>query len=162
MPITEAQEIGQVEAQRRAHAQNKRYPLLINVDDGRLVPNVPQLGGRTEIRAQDGRLLRTAILAHPRYRVYMGDPKAPLEERMRLLATSGFGVHNPVIDPDAPRNAVVAESFDISKASKQELVAFAEKQYGTTLDPNKHHATLRAEVRQLAANAGDLAGDLAG
>ena len=32
------------------NAQNRKRPMLINIDDGRLMPNVPRLGGRPEVR----------------------------------------------------------------------------------------------------------------
>jgi hypothetical protein len=37
------------------------------------------------------------------------------------------------------------------------LIAFAASEYGVTLDPSTHHNKMRAELRRLAAEAGNLA-----
>ena len=125
--ITDAQEA--VLAARRAQtAQDKRNPFLIHVDDGRLMPNVARLRG------------------HAKYRVFTGSPKATPEERMAWLRSMGNGTPLPTEDP-----------FDIGTASVAELIAFAASEYGVTLDPSTHHNKMRAELRRLAAETGNLA-----
>ena len=125
--ITDAQEAA-LAARRAQTAQDKRNPFLIHVDDGRLMPNVARLRG------------------HPKYRVFTGSPKATPEERMVWLRSMGNGIPLPTEDP-----------FDIGTASVAELIAFAASEYGVTLDPSTHHNKMRAELRRLAAEAGNLA-----
>lgn len=125
--ITDAQEAA-IAARRAQTSQDKRNPFLIHVDDGRLMPNVPRLRG------------------HAKYRVFTGSPKATPEERMAWLRSMGNGTPLPTEDP-----------FDIGTASVAELIAFAASEYGVTLDPSTHHNKMRAELRRLAAEAGNLA-----
>lgn len=125
--ITDAQEAA-IAARRAQTAQDKRNPFLIHVDDGRLMPNVARLRG------------------HAKYRVFTGSPKATPEERMAWLRSMGNGTPLPTEDP-----------FDIGTASVAELIAFAASEYGVTLDPSTHHNKMRAELRRLAAEAGNLA-----
>lgn len=127
--ITEAQE-ATIAAQRAKVSQDKRFPFLINVDDGRLLPNVPPLR------------------KHPKYRVFTGSPKATPGECQAWLRSMG-GESAP-LTADAP-------VFDIGKATVEEMVGFAATEYGVTLDPTLHHNKLRAELRRLAAEAGNLA-----
>ena len=125
--ITDAQEAA-LAARRAQTAQDKRNPFLIHVDDGRLMPNVARLRG------------------HAKYRVFTGSPKATPEERMAWLRSMGNGTPLPTEDP-----------FDIGTASVAELIAFAASEYGVTLDPSTHHNKMRAALRRLAAEAGNLA-----
>lgn len=125
--ITDAQEAA-LAARRAQTAQDKRNPFLIHVDDGRLMPNVARLRG------------------HAKYRVFTGSPKATPEERMAWLRSMGNGTPLPTEDP-----------FDIGTASVAELIAFAASEYGVTLDPSTHHNKMRAELRRLAAETGNLA-----
>jgi hypothetical protein len=113
---------------RARQRQDKTHPLLINAQDGRLMPNVPRI--------------RNNKKSH--YVVYTGDPKATLESRMRWLKTLSTNGARRVIDTseDAP--------FDIGKASKQELVDFAIAEYQITLDVNTDHRKLRGQVKTLA------------
>jgi len=135
------------------NAQNRKRPLLINIDDGRLMPNVPRLGGRAEVRDnQTGRVLEPAIPPHAKYRVYMGDPKAPLEERLRILKVGMGAELAPIFDTQP-----AAQPFDIATASAEELVAFAQQQYGMSLSPNTPVHLLRGRVKAAAEKANDLA-----
>lgn len=139
----------------RVQAQDKRNPFLINVNDGRLVPNVG--------------LLRK----DPNYRVYFGAPDASLQARMHILATQGLGDRTPIVVEDsstlfqngavvaATNAAVVAATdtrgpFDIHRASVTELVDFALANYNEQLDATTHKATLKAQVRALAKARGEL------
>lgn len=125
--ITDAQEAA-LAARRAQTAQDKRNPFLIHVDDGRLMPNVARLRG------------------HAKYRVFTGPPKATPEERMAWLRSMGNGTPVPTDEP-----------FDIGTASVSDMIAFAASEYGVTLDPSLHHNKMRAELRRLAAEAGNLA-----
>lgn len=131
--ITEEQEAAVSDARARAR-QDKRIPFLIHMDDARLIPNVEKLR------------------KHPKYRIYTGPVGAGEAERKAWLnSMSGNG---------AMHRAVVTESkpFDISKATVDELVAFASDQYGVLLDPKEHHNKLRSQLRKLAETHGDLKG----
>lgn len=125
--ITDAQEAA-IAARRAQTQQDKRNPFLIHVDDGRLMPNVARLRG------------------HEKYRVFTGSPKATPEERMAWLRSMGNGTPVPTDEP-----------FDIGTATVPEMIAFAASEYGVTLDPSTHHNKMRAELRRLAAEAGNLA-----
>lgn len=172
--IDDALEVSMSEAYRARNRQNAKDPLLINLKDGRLIPNVPQLGGRKEKRDGTGKVIQTGIVPHPDYRIYRGDPRASKSERMRILATQGAIEGAPVL----PGRAQVVDSsvladvvnsaplishpdFDIAKASREHLVAFALEQYNIALDTDPanptHMSTLRSQVRALAQGQGDLA-----
>lgn len=125
--ITDAQEAA-IAARRAQTQQDKKHPFLIHVDDGRLMPNVPRLRG------------------HLKYRVFTGSPKATPEERMAWLRSMGNGT--PV---------ATEEPFDIGKATIDEMIAFAQAEYGVALDSSMHHNKMRSELRRLAAEAGSLA-----
>lgn len=126
--ITEAQEAA-LAARRARISQDKKHPFLIHVEDGRLMPNVP------------------ALRKHPKYRVFTGSPRATIAERQAWLRSMSG---EPALAADAP-------VFDIGKATVEEMVGFAATEYGVTLDPTLHHNKLRAELRRLAAEAGNLA-----
>ncbi len=135
------------------NAQNRKRPLLINIDDGRLMPNVPRLGGRAEVRDnQTGRVLEPGVPPHPKYRVFMGDPKATKEERLRILQVGMGAEMAPIFDTQA-----AVQPFDVATASAEELVAFAHQQYGMSLSPNTPVHLLRGRVKAAAEKANDLA-----
>lgn len=137
---------------RAANAQNRKHPLLINIVDGRLVPNVPRLGGREAVRNADGRVVSPAIPPHPKYRIYHGPRNASREERMRLLSTENSMHAAPVgFDPMA-----AAKPFDIATATAAELVEFAQQQYGANLSENTPVHLLRGRVKAMAEKAQDL------
>ena len=80
MAISEAAEQRMVAARAARNKQDKKHPFVINIHDGRLLPNVPNLR------------------AHSNYRVYTGDPKASAQERLRFLSVAG---HRPrVVDSE--------------------------------------------------------------
>jgi hypothetical protein len=122
-----------VAARRSRIRQNKECPFLIR-DDGVLYPNVP------------------LIAAKNNFRPYRGALDASLEERMNYL--KGIPGRRRVVntaqqaDEDAP--------FDIAKASKDELIQFAEEEYGLTIDPATHLNKIRADVGRMAAAGGQL------
>lgn len=113
---------------RQAGRQDKGTPFLINIKDLRLVPN-------TKL---------TAKLEN--YRPYTGDIKASEADRARYV--SGFTSTRGVIIPS------VEDAFDVSKASADELVAFALDEYGAALDGTKSLKALREDVVKLAKAAG--------
>lgn len=111
---------------RSRRRQNRECPLLIR-DDGMLFPNVPLVAKKQN------------------FRPYRGDPKASLQERLNYL--SGYGqsrrrVHyDPSVD-EAP--------FELSKASAEDIIAFAFEELGATLDPALPLPELRAECYRLS------------
>jgi hypothetical protein len=106
--------------------QDKTHPHLVNVKDGRLMPNTPKLREMAD------------------YRVYDGPIDSTREQRLAWVKKA-IG-RNPV----KIVNTQVEESFDIGKASKDDLVTFAYEQWGQTLDIAKPLKVLRDEVSKLA------------
>lgn len=119
--LTEQQQAAALNA-RSSRRQNKAQPWLIR-DDGQIFPNVPLLAKRKNMR------------------VYTGDIKAPLEERMRYLQGMP-GKRRITFDEPEP--------FNITKASKEELVAFAFDEYSEVIEPTEHINKVRAMVCKLA------------
>lgn len=107
--------------------QHKEVPFLIR-DDGMLFPNVPLLARRANLRP------------------YHGDLHASMEERRAYVrqTTKARRVINTAVLPDD------AAPFDIAKATKGELIAFAEAEYGYTVDPATELGKVRTEVTRLA------------
>lgn len=108
--------------------QDKTHPHLINIKDGRLMPNTPKL-----------RLL-------PDYRVYDGPIDGTRAQRMGWIKQAISRAPVKIVNT-APVEAAV---FDIGKASKDDLITFAFERWGKTLDASKTLALLRTEVAALA------------
>lgn len=128
--ITDAQEAKIADARTRS-AQDKANPLLINIDDGRLMPNV-----RRVLRHKSGK-----------YVIYSGDPKASLENRMLWLQSMGR-------QPGARRiinTAIEEEVVDLGKLTKEDLVELAMVEYQTELPMNIDVKEMRKRVMALAA-----------
>lgn len=108
--------------------QDKTNPMVIHIENGRLMPNTPRL--------------RT----HPMYRVYGGALDAPLAERMKWLA-------GMMRMPRKVVNTAPVEVFDIGTATAEDLVIFALEEYGQVLEPQSPLKVLRTKVAALAAAA---------
>lgn len=106
--------------------QDRVNPHVINVHNGRLMPNT------------------FALRNHKDYRVYTGPKGADESERMRWLASAGRRTPK-VIDSSAD-----APVFDIGKATKEDLVIFAMENYGAKLNPEQPLKELRTAVATLA------------
>lgn len=133
MAITEAQ---LADARAAKSKQDKKYPHLIHVDDGRLLPNIETLR------------------KHPKYRVYRGDSSASLAERLRYLQSQGVsGGRRAVVDSSA------SEPFDLSKASKEELTAFASEQYDIVFAPGTPVMSMRQQIARADAALREPASD---
>lgn len=131
-------------ASRARTRQDKKVPFLINIDDARLVPNTPLTA----------RLMK--------YRPFHGDYKASEAERRAYLATESRGPTKRavVMSEEAP---AVEQPFDISTASKDDLIAFAFDQYQEVLDPSTDIRSLRKKVAALAVSVmGGAAADALG
>ena len=110
--------------------QDSAVPLLINTRDARLVPNVPN------------------VRRLPEYRPYHGAKDASLEARLAYIRSGGGA--------PAVTATTSATAFDISKASKPELVDFAANEYGVALEDGDVR-TMRRKLAELAEAAGTLA-----
>ena len=134
--ISEAQDanLSQAAANTKKRRQDKDNPMVINVHDGRLMPNTPRLR------------------VHKDYRVYTGDINAALPERMRWL--KGAPRHQPT---KVVNTQEAADEFDLGSASKEDIVLFALQQYGATLDPGQDIRTLRKAVMRLYEAANKVA-----
>lgn len=122
MAITEQQESAALAA-RAARRQDKTNPWLIR-DDGTIFPNVPLLARRKNMRP------------------YRGDISAPLEQRMRYL--QGLPSQRKIVIDAEP------ETFNITKATKEELIAFAFEDYSEVIDAEEHINKVRSIVCSLA------------
>jgi hypothetical protein len=132
--INEAQEAAL--SQHTRPKQDTKIPFLINIDDARLVPNVPKL--------------RT----HPKYRPYHGVLAASHADRLTYLKTEfRSGGERLVID------STKVKAFDIATATKEELITYAFNEFGVTIDPSTHGNAVRVQLRKLAQDAGVLKAD---
>ncbi len=112
---------------RGKNRQDKRVPLLINRDNLRLMPNTPLIRKR------------------PQYMPY--DGAATDDEATRRSYVEGTGTRRPRV----VNSAAEADVFDIGKATKDELVAFAFAEYGKMLNAEKDVRTLRKEFMDYVA-----------
>lgn len=132
--ITAAQEQNVSNARRAL--QDKKVPHVININDGRLMPNVPRL--------------RT----HKDYRVYTGprDPDgkpASLPQRMKWLAGAMHNNLPRIVDSSAQ------EPFDIGKASRDELIVFASSELGMMLPDGLDAPEMRKRIMAYAQTMGN-------
>ena len=121
--ITDRQEQAVSDARGKGR-QDKRTPLLINRDNLRLMPNTPLIRRR------------------PQYMPY--DGAATDDEATRRSYVEGTGNRRPRV----VNSAAESDVFDIGKATKDELVAFAMSEYGKMLDSDKDVRTLRKEFME--------------
>ena len=128
--LTEQQEITLSNAQQRAakKRQDKQFPNVININDGRLMPSVP------------------ALRNHKDYRLYQGPKDADLTDRMRWL--QGISKVPKVVNSQAE-----ADEFDVGKATKDDLIVFAMEQFGAAIDPLTDIRTMRKKIVDMAEKA---------
>lgn len=155
MPISEAQESKMIAQRAARNKQNPKVPFLINIKDGRLLPNVPALAGRPEEKAPSGQTI-PAKKPHPDYRPYTGSIKATEEERMHWLRSSGMTLQTADTGAPVRRGVLLSdeEPFDIGASTVAELIEFAKTEYGADLSPAGGLKALRAQVNDLAKKAG--------
>lgn len=125
--LTDQQEQNLTNAQKRSikRRQDKTNTHVININDGRLMPNVPMLR------------------EHKDYRVYTGSIEASLADRMRWI--KGEVRRVPKVTYTSPTDA-----FDVGKATKDDLIVFAMEELALALDPSMHIATMRSRVLEAA------------
>lgn len=127
--ITEAQEQKLAAANARTKKkQDKTNPMVINEVDGRLMPNT------------------AALRKHKRYRVYTGDLKASLPERMKWLEGTKRNAGPRIVNSMAE-----ADVFDVGTASADELVMFGLEQFGLVLNESEPLKVLRKRIMDAAA-----------
>lgn len=129
--ITAEQERNLSDANARAKKkQDKTNPMVVNIEDGRLMPNTPRLR------------------VHPQYRVYAGPKDADAAGRLRWLEGQSRGGKTKLVNSKADE-----DTFDVGTATADEMVIFALENYGLKLDPKKPLKTLRKELMEAAAKA---------
>lgn len=116
----------------RQMEQETGTSLLINIKTGRLFPNVP------------------LVFKKPDWRPYHGDPNWPLEKRMEWVRGTQKARRVIMSEPQEP--------FDLARADKEQIIAFALEEFGVTLNPAKPLAKLREEVANMARAQGLLDG----
>lgn len=131
--ITAEQESNLAAAHARAKKkQDKANPYVVNIHDGRLMPNTPRLR------------------VHKDYRVLPMDQQkatsSSAAERLRWLEKA-VGVGSPKV----MNSMAESDAFDVGTANPDELAVFAMEQWGFSLDPRKPLKTLRAEVMKKAS-----------
>lgn len=131
MAMSSEQAVRMQDAHSQRVAQDKKNPFLINIEDGRLIPNV------------------STLAKNSRYRVYTGDPKASDKERMKFLDSNFAGNSART----AKQEAGEAEPFDIGHANKDDLIAFAAQEFGLELSHDVDVRQLRKQVAQAAKDA---------
>lgn len=122
MSVNPAQENSLVAKRRAESRQDTKHPFLINIQDGRLYPHN----------------MRTKL--NPNYRVYTGDIKANLAERLRYLESAGHKVR-PIAE---------FEPFDIGKATLEDIIAFAQDEYGEDLSKETDVRVARKKLMTLS------------
>ncbi len=115
--------------------QDKTNPMVIHIENGRLMPNTPNLR------------------KHPMYRVYGGALDAALPERMKWLK-------GMMRMPRQVVNTAPQEVFDIGTATADDLVLFALEEYGAVLASTTPINKLRKQVAAMAQAAGETEEDL--
>lgn len=106
--------------------QDRVNPMVIHIENARLMPNTPRLR------------------VHKDYRVYTGDPTDDLETRKRWL--KGVDRRTPKVIDSTPD----AAPFDVGTATADDLVMFAFENYGKVLDSALPPKKLREAVKALA------------
>lgn len=152
MAISEQAEARMISARAARNKQNAKIPFLINVKDGRLIPNVPAIAGRPAETTTDGKTI-PAKKPHPDYRPFTGSVKASLDERLAWIAS--LGGHASA----APRAVSLANlpAFDLGTATVDELIEFAQEEYkekAAHLSKTLGLKALRKEVARMAEEAG--------
>lgn len=134
MALSESQQDALSTARAAKSKQDPKMPFLIHRVDGRLMPNTP--------------LLRK----HKDYMPFTGSVRASIEERKLFLST---GSTRARVVNSAPEDSE-SEPFDIGRATKEELVAFAFTEFGAALDPTIDIRTLRKQIQTLAKSGENL------
>ncbi len=129
--ITSEQEKNLIDATARARKkQDPRNPHVVNIEDGRLMPNTPRLR------------------IHPQYRVYSGPKDADAAGRLKWLDGQKAGPVTRVVN-----SKEAEDTFDVGTATADEIVLFATEHFGVILDGTKPMKMLRKELILLSEKA---------
>lgn len=140
--ISLQQEQASIDALRARRAQDKKNPFVINIHDGRLMPNTPRLR------------------VHKDYRVYTGPVKDSTgESRLKWLDGNLMTARPRVVNSLAGTPAPPV--FDVGKASQSELIGFALDEYGLVLPEDMPVAEMRNRIMLVATPLADNTDDLA-
>ena len=126
----QATNLSNAESRRLKRRQDKVHTHVVNVHDGRLMPNVQMLRD------------------HKDYRVYTGPMDASSEDRLRWVA--GELKRLPAKVLNSLENAPV---FDVGTATRDDLIVFAMEEYGQQIKPETPLSTMRKMVLKFAENA---------
>ncbi len=131
--ITSEQEANLAAANARAKKkQDPKLPFVVNINDGRLMPNTPRLR------------------AHKDYRVYPVNAEQAKQsttaDRMKWIERSAAMFSTPKVT----NSLAEQDSFDVGTANADELAVFAMETWGLALDPKKPLKALRKEVMDKA------------
>lgn len=116
--------------QRAKFKQDKKNPHLVNIEDGRLMPNILKLRN------------------HPMYRVYAGPANADAAGRLAWLAGQSRAGKAKLVNSKAEEDV-----FDVGTATLDEIVVFAMENYGLVIDTSKPMKTIRKQVMEAAEKA---------
>lgn len=130
-----------VAATREKFKQDKTTPLVINITDGRLLPNTVAVSGQSDGHGGFVEGTRDA-----NYVPYHGDPKASLEERMKWLRTANTAPRRVIFSASATE----PERIDLDKMSKEQLINFAASEFSMKISAQTDVKTVRKMI--LAAN----------
>lgn len=115
--------------------QDTKNPFVVNINNGRLMPNTPRLR------------------VHKDYRVYpvsLEDAKrSTTADRMAWIKRSAAMFSTPKVT----NSLAEQDAFDVGTANADELAVFAMETWGLALDPKKPLKTLRKEVMEKAEAA---------
>lgn len=126
--LTDQQEQNLASASKRSkkRLQDKTHPQVVNIHDGRRMPNVLMLR------------------EHKDYRIYLG-PEGVTDAEALQWVKGELKRKVPKVTYTSP-----LDSFDVGKATKDDLIVFAMEELGIALDPTMHIATMRSKVMEAA------------
>ncbi len=133
--LTDQQDQNLTNAQKRSlkRRQDKDHPMVVNINDGRRMPNVPMLR------------------EHRDYRVYMGPPNASDADALKWVR-GDLKRGTPQVTYTSPTDA-----FDVGKATKDDLIVFAMEEFALALEPTMHIATMRSKVLEASNKVAEAA-----
>jgi hypothetical protein len=129
----QAQTLSNAEQRRLKRRQDRQHPHVVNINDGRLMPNVEMLRN------------------HKDYRVYSGPEGLSAEDRLRWVAGETKKLPTKVLN-----SLKEAPVFDVGTATRDDLIVFAMEEYGQVLKPETPLFMMRKLVLKFAENAAAL------
>jgi hypothetical protein len=130
LPEQQATNLSNAESRRLKRRQDKTHTHVVNIHDGRLMPNVQMLRD------------------HKDYRIYTGPIDASAEDRLRWVAGELKKLPMKVLN-----SLENAPTFDVGTATRDDLIVFAMEEYGQVLKETTPLSTMRKQVLKFAENA---------